>query len=107
MNARAAFGRWSVFGVLAGVGYVLAYTNEFTPFYYYPIGGELRLFPYQPELGPGITYYAWKCVGLLVGLPALLLPARWAERVPVNGLAVGVLLLAGVVGMHESHWFFK
>ncbi len=98
--------RWIFAALVACCAYVLTYTLDFTPFYYYPIIGEWHLTPQAREAGPGITYYAWQCVGLAAGWLALWVPARWTARLPVAAVWVGSLLLMAIVVAHEAHWFF-
>ena len=100
-------GRWAVAALVAGAAYVLAYVLDVTLFYYYPMVGEFHLRPQAESLGPRITYYGWKAIGLLAGLATLALPKRWTARVPTDTVWVGTLLLIAVVLWHESHWFFR
>ena len=102
---RNPLGRWTLFALLAGLGYVLTYIYEYTPFLYFPMVGEFHLTPQAAEMGPGITYFGWKSVGLAVGLLSLLLPARWTARIPADALWIGTLVLIAVVCIHESRWF--
>ena len=99
--------RWTVAALVAGAAYVLAYSQDLTLFYYYPMAGEFHLRPQAESLGPRITYYGWKAIGLLAGLATLALPQRWTARVPPDTVWVGALLLIAVVLWHESHWFFR
>ena len=110
MNATPTtlrLGRWTLAALVAGVAYVLAYSQEVTLFHYYPMVGEFHLRPQAEALGPRITYYGWKAIGLLAGLATLALPTRWTARVPPDTVWVGAALLIAVVLWHESHWFFR
>lgn len=100
-------GRWTVAALLACVAYVLAYSQDATLFYYYPMVGEWHWLPQPQALGPRITYFGWKAIGLLVGLCSLVLPVRWTQRVPPSALWVGAVLMVAVVVTHETHWFLK
>ena len=100
-------GRTIVAGLLAMVAYAAAYMHDFTPFLYFPFVGEFHWSRQPAALGPGITFYAWCCVGLIVGLTGLLLPRRWAERVPPDAAWLGTLGVTAVVVAHEVHWFFQ
>ena len=104
---RTALGRWIAFALIAGVAYIVAYTHNLSPLDYYPMVGEVHRGEQAAELGPRITYYGWKLVGLVAGLVALLLPAAVAARIPASLAWIGPLILAGVVLFHESHWFFR
>ena len=101
------FGRWTLAALVAGAAYVLAYSQDVTLFYYYPMVGEFHLRPQAESLGPRITYYGWKAIGLLAGLATLALPPRWTARLPADTVWIGAALLIGVVGWHESHWFLR
>ena len=106
-HTHAALGRWTLAALVAGAAYVLAYSQDVTPFYYYPMVGEWHWQPQGDALGPRITYYGWKTIGLLAGSTTLLLPRRWTNRLPADTVWVGALLLAATVFIHESHWFLK
>lgn len=100
-------GRWALATLVAGAAYILAYVNNFTPFYYFPMVNEWHWQPQSADIGPGITYFAWKSVGLLAGACSLLLPRRWTNRLPADTVWVGGLLLSVIVCVHESYWFVK
>ena len=106
-TATAWAGRAIVAGLLAMVAYAAAYMNNFTPFYYFPLVGEFHWHKQAESLGPGITFYAWCCVGGIAGCAGLLLPHRWALRVPPDLAWLGSLIVTGVVAAHEAHWFFQ
>ncbi|MFZ3129004.1 MAG: hypothetical protein WA136_13400 [Rhodoferax sp.] len=103
----SALGRWTLAALVASAAYVLAYSQDVTLFYYYPMVGEWHWLPQSEALGPRITYYGWKAIGLLAGGATLLLPRRWTDRLPADTVWVGALLLAAIVCVHESHWFLK
>ena len=100
-------GRWMTAALVAGAVYVLAYASDVTLFYYYPMVGAWHWLPQGDELGPRITYYGWKAIGLMAGSLTLLLPQRWTARLPADVVWLGALLLMAVVCMHERHWFFR
>lgn len=106
-SSTRSHGRWAVAALVAGAAYVLAYSQDVTLFYYYPMVGEFHWLPQPNALGPRITYYGWKAIGLAAGALALLLPGRWTARLPADTVWVGALLLVFVVCFHEMHWFFK
>lgn len=106
-HTPSLLGRWTLAALVAGAAYVLAYSQDVTLFFYYPMVGEWHWQPQGEALGPRITYYGWKAIGLLAGGAALLLPRRWTDRLPTDTVWVGALLLAAVVCVHESHWFLK
>lgn len=105
-NASNPLGRWTLAALVAGLGYVLTYIFEYTPFLYFPMVGEFHLSSQPPAMGPGITYFGWKTVGLAAGLLTLLIPARWTARIPADTLWVGAIALIITVCVHESRWFF-
>lgn len=100
-------GRWTLAALAAGAAYVLAYSQDVTLFYYYPMVGEWHWLPQGEALGPRITYFGWKAIGLLAGGATLLLPRRFTARLPADTVWVGALLLVAIVCAHESHWFLK
>jgi hypothetical protein len=106
-HTHAALGRWTLAALVAGTAYILAYSNNVTLFYYFPMVDEWHWRPQSEALGPGITYFGWKAIGLLAGSATLLLPRRWTNRLPADTVWVGALLLAAAVCIHESHWFLK
>jgi hypothetical protein len=93
--------------LVACAAYIAAYVQDVTLFYYYPMVGEWHWLPQDNALGPRITYFGWKAIGLIAGLVCLLLPARWAAWVSPRVLGWGALLMVGTVCFHESHWFLK
>ncbi len=110
--------RWVLATLLACVAYVLAYTQEWTLFSYYPMVGEFHWQGGLPgqgdELGPRITYYGWKAIGLLAGGAVLCLPTRWLSSLlsgwswlSANGLWFGLLAVLALIGAHEAHWFLS
>lgn len=100
-------GHKTLAALVAGLAYVLAYSQNVTLFYYYPMVGKWHWLPQPETLGPGITYFGWKSIGLLAGAATLLIPRRWTERLPADTVWAGALLLVTTVCLHESHWFFK
>jgi hypothetical protein len=105
-----AHGHWAVAALIAGVAYVLAYTQEWALFSYYPMVGEFHWREVTGEaadaLGPRITYYGWKAVALLAGGLILLLPRSLTSRVSADATWIGLVLLVMIICAHEAHWFF-
>ena len=64
-HTHAALGRWTLAALVAGTAYILAYSNNVTLFYYFPMVDEWHWRPQSEALGPGITYFGWKTIGLL------------------------------------------
>jgi hypothetical protein len=106
-TANYALGRWTLAALVAGGAYVLAYTQDVTLVYYYPMIGQWHWLPQGEELGPRITYYGWKAIGALAGAVTLLVPPRWLDRLPADTVWVGAALLCAVVCFHEMHWFLR
>lgn len=106
-HTPSPLGRWTLAALVAGTAYVLAYSQDVTLFFYYPMVGEWHWRPQGEALGPRITYFGWKAIGLLTGGATLLLPRRWTDRLPTDTVWVGALLLAAIVCVHESHWFLR
>lgn len=106
-HTAPSLGRWTLAALVAGGAYILAYANNVTLFYYYPMVNEWHGQPQSEAIGPGITYFGWKAIGLLAGGATLLLPRRWTDRLPAATAWAGGLLLAAIVCFHESHWFLQ
>jgi|GEM_PF-5874066 len=106
-NTTSNVGRWTLAALIAGAAYVAAYSQDVTLFYYYPMVNEWHWLPQSEALGPRITYFGWKAIGLLAGAAALLVPRNWTDRLPRDTVWVGALVLSAVVCAHESHWFLR
>ena len=100
-------GRWALAPLVACAGYMAAYMLDVTPVYYYPMVGEWHVSVQGSELGPRITYFGWKIVGLLCGGIAMGLPQRWSRWLTPGRFLVAALAMVAVVALHEIHWFFK
>jgi hypothetical protein len=108
MNEKSsALGHCTLAALVAATAYVLAYSQDVTLFYYYPMVGQWHWLPQGEDLGPRITYFGWKAIGLLAGVVALLLPRRWLARLPADTVWMGGMALTAVVCVHESHWFLR
>ena len=81
--AMDRLGRWALAALAAGAAYVLAYSQDVTLFYYYPMVGEFHFRPQADALGPRITYYDEKhgddATGERIELSTVTL-ANWAAK---------------------------
>jgi hypothetical protein len=107
LHAPTWHGRWTVAALVACLAYVLAYSQDVTLFYYYPMVGEWHWSAQAQDLGPRITYYGWKSIGVLAGACSLVLPARWTHGLSPHVLWTGAMAIVAIVCMHEMHWFLK
>lgn len=73
---------------------------------YYPLQRELAFERLSEAHGPGMLWYGWLAAGLLAGLVAVMLvPARWAARVPASTAWLPAFAVMGLVVLEESRWF--
>jgi hypothetical protein len=100
-------GRWAAAALLASAAYIVAYSQEVTLFYYYPMVNEWHLSAQPQALGPGITYFGWKALGIVTGAMAFLLPMKWLAWISPTVLQWGAYSMVLTVCVHESHWFFR
>jgi hypothetical protein len=109
MNRYASF---KVFSLLFGVVYMgLFWLNEFYGIAflrYYPVLGGFYNVRQPPETaGPAILWYFWLFGAMAVSLAAsLVVPRKWAERIPHNlvWLVSAALFLA--IFVYERRWFY-
>jgi hypothetical protein len=106
------YARVNVFSILFGVVYTALWLySEFTKyamFRYYPVlGGFYRANLPLETAGPAILWYSWLFGAFVVsGAAALIVPARWAERLSRGWIwAVPTALLIGIL-VYERRWFY-
>jgi hypothetical protein len=99
--------RFAVFSLVSTFVYVLAYNFGWQLFRYYPLLNRVTIgaLPAK-ESGPTMMYYGWMGTAALAGLAvALIVPNRFAARVPsATGWIVPLLLVAFTL-VYEKHWF--
>lgn len=105
MNTHAS--SFKIFSILFGVIYTAAFYENWNVFRYYP---ALRQFSLQAlpakVAGPPINWYAWIAIATVASaVIALIVPRRWAERLPPGVSWVIPALLLVVVFIYEKHWF--
>jgi len=100
-------GRFSIFSIVFGVAYTLAFFFSIALFKYYPLIHEFHVADQPKTAGPPISWYGWIASALVVSMPvAFLIPRRWADRLSPTwaGLIPAALVL--IVLIYEKRWFF-
>jgi hypothetical protein len=98
--------RFAVFSLVSSVIYVLAYDFNWPMFRYYPLVRQWTLDPLPKVAGPAMLYYGWLATAALVGLAvAIIVPNRFAARLPPNAAWVIPLALIAFTLVYEKHWF--
>ena len=102
-----AHSRYAVFTLVATVVYVLAYNFGWQAFRFYPALNRVSLDPLPAkESGPTMMYYGWIATALIAGLVvALIVPPKYAAKLPAAVAWVVPLLLVAFTLVYEKHWF--
>ncbi len=97
----------TVFSLVFPVVYVVLYYNEWALFRFYPLVGELHLNTQPTTFGPGMIYYGWILISMLLALlAAVALPHRWALQL-WSGWSWLVPLVATLFTFaYETRWLF-
>jgi hypothetical protein len=100
-------GRFSIFSIVFGIVYTLAFFFSVAVFKYYPLVHEFHIANQPNTAGPPISWYGWIVTALLVSLPlALLVPRRWADRLSPTWAGLIPAALIFLVLVYEKRWFF-
>ena len=99
--------RLVVFSLVSTVVYVLAYNFGWQAFRFYPALNRVSLDPLPAkESGPAMMYYGWMGTALIAGLVvALIVPNKYAAKLPSAVAWVVPLLLVAFTLVYEKHWF--
>ena len=98
--------RFAVFSMISTITYVLAYNFGWQMFRYYPLVKQVTLDALPKAAGPAMMYYGWMATAALAGLVvALIVPPKFAARLPSAVAWVVPLLLAAFTLVYEKHWF--
>ena len=102
-----AHARFAVFSLVSTVVYVLAYNFGWQAFRYYPLLNRVSLDPLPAkESGPAMMYYGWMATAAIAGLVvALIVPPKYAAKLPSAVAWVVPLLLVAFTLVYEKHWF--
>ncbi len=99
----------AVFASVFSFVYYLCFVMGYTPFQYYPLGGDISATPLPRSSGPAMGWYTWIVVGsisgLVAGAVAYVIPKNLGERI---GPALSWAIPAGValwIFYVEKHWF--
>jgi len=102
-----AHARLAVFSLVAMTAYVLAYNFNWALFRYYPLLNQVSLeaLPAKSS-GPTMMYYGWIATAAIAGLiAALIIPPKYAAKLPSAVAWVVPLLLVAFTLVYEKHWF--
>ena len=99
--------RLAVFSLVSTIIYVLAYNFGWQLFRYYPLLNRVSLDALPAKAsGPVMMYYGWMGTAALAGLAvALIVPNRFAAKVPSAVGWIVPLLLVAFTLVYEKHWF--
>lgn len=96
---------WTIFPAVFSTVYTAVYAFGVPIVIYYPRAGRFFLDPQPPMAGPGMLYYGWVLTALLAAfLVALLVPPRWAERLPKSLCWLFPVAAMAYVLYHERVW---
>jgi len=104
--------RFKTFSIVFGLAYLLLFfyseVYKTAMFRYYPVlGGFYRENQPLDTAGPAILWYSWLAGAAVVSLVfSLLVPARWAERIPHNWVWGVPAALLVVILVYERRWFY-
>jgi hypothetical protein len=99
-------GRFSIFSILFGIVYTLAFFFNTAVFKYYPLVRQFHIVDQAKAAGPPISWYGWLATALLVSLPvALIVPRRWADRLSPTWAGLIPAALIFLVLIYEKRWF--
>jgi len=99
--------RLMLFSLAASVAYVCAYYFNLSLFEYYPLTGTFRFGAMADPSEPAVHIYGWVATAVAAGLAAaLVVPPKWAARIPPDVLWAFALVLVVAVFMYERRWFF-
>ena len=99
--------RLAIFSLVSATVYVLAYNFGWQAFRYYPLLNRFSIEALPPKpSGPTMMYYGWMATAAIAGLfVALIVPNKYAAKVPsATGWIVPLLLIAFTL-VYEKHWF--
>jgi hypothetical protein len=98
--------RLIVFSLAGGIAYTLAYYFEWSLFQYYLTDNRILFFWQGAGSGPPILWYGWLGTAVIAGgAAALIVPPKWAARLPADLLWLLPLVLIFAALMYEKRWF--
>jgi hypothetical protein len=94
-----------IFTLVFGPLYTVCFYVDISLFRYYPETGQFHWQMTQNE-GPPILWYGWLAVAGLASLAiALLVPARWADRLWPGWVWLLPMIVVVVILIYEVRWF--
>lgn len=107
MNMRAwrRDGFMTAFSAFFPLYYTVAFYNEYTLFYYYPLVGEIH-FDFQPTTeGPSMALYGWVVAATIAAaLTATVMPAKWRASLWPGWLWLGPMVATAFTLIYEGRW---
>jgi hypothetical protein len=94
-----------IFSLLFGLLYTVCFYVDIALFRYYP---EVRQFHWQmtADAGPAILWYGWLAVAAMASAAvALLVPAKWADRLWSGWVWLSPLITVLIILIYETRWF--
>ena len=100
-------GRFSIFSIVFGIVYTLAFYFNIAVSKYYPLIHQFHIVDQPKTAVPPISWYGWIATALLVSLPlTLVIPRRWADRLSPSWAGLIPAALIFLVLIYEKRWFF-
>ena len=103
------FARFKTFSMLFGIVYSVFFYFNWSSFQYYPALQKFSRLPLPiSDAGPAILWYAWLAAAFVISLVAsLLIPRKWAEKIPPGWVWMAPFALVLVILYYEKHWFIR
>lgn len=103
--SRRRDGVLTAFSAFFPLYYTVAYYNEFTLFYYYPLVGEFHFDSQSTTLGPSMGLYAWVVAATFAAaLTAIATPAKWRASLWSGWLWLGPAMATAFTLIYEVRW---
>jgi hypothetical protein len=101
-----SYSSFKIFSIVFGIFYAAVFFSLWAPFRYYPQTGTFHLDVQGPDAGPPILWYGWVTSAFVASaVVALIVPRRFADRLPPAFSWLVPLITILVIFIHERHWF--
>jgi hypothetical protein len=85
--------------------YLIAFYNEYSMFFYYPLVGEIRFSHQLTTLGPAMGFYSWILVAIVgAALSAVVVPAKWRDSLWLGWLWLGPMIATVFTLIYMCRW---